>query len=125
MQTSWEPVDPAVTDPVRQDNDKRNNIQMYTENLYSSTQEGGDKTSQYSYLVVILSNWVCNNWVRVGLPFAELGELQKQVDLQGVFVKIGDFKINLIRFSCGIPREQKAILRKSKPPENRQKSGLF
>ena len=28
---TWEPVDPVVTDPVRQDNDKRNNIQMYTE----------------------------------------------------------------------------------------------
>ena len=42
---------------------------------------------------------------------------------KGVFVKIGDF-IKFKGFSCGIPREQ-AILRKSKPPENRQKSGLF
>ena len=25
----WEPVDPVVADPVRQDNDKRNNIQIY------------------------------------------------------------------------------------------------
>ena len=27
----WGPVDPVVADPVRQDNDKRNNIQIYTE----------------------------------------------------------------------------------------------
>ena len=26
----WGPVDPVVADPVRQDNDKRNNIQIYT-----------------------------------------------------------------------------------------------
>ena len=25
---NWEPVDPVVADPVRQDNDKRNNIQI-------------------------------------------------------------------------------------------------
>ena len=36
------------------------------------------------------------------------------MDLQGVFVNIGDF-IELKGFSCGIPREQ-ALLRKSKPP---------
>ena len=30
----WEPVDPVVADPVRQENDKRNNIQIYTEILY-------------------------------------------------------------------------------------------
>ena len=30
----WEPVDPVVTDPVPQDNDKRNTIQIYTENPY-------------------------------------------------------------------------------------------
>ena len=30
----WEPVDPVVADPVRQDNDKRNNIQIYTEIPY-------------------------------------------------------------------------------------------
>ena len=27
--TNWEPVDPVVADPVRQDNDKRNNIQIW------------------------------------------------------------------------------------------------
>ena len=32
--SSWEPVDPVVADPVRQDNDKRNNIQIYTEIPY-------------------------------------------------------------------------------------------
>ena len=30
----WEPVDPVAADPVRQDNDKRNNIQIYTEIPY-------------------------------------------------------------------------------------------
>ena len=30
----WELVDPVVADPVRQDNDKKNNIQMYTEIPY-------------------------------------------------------------------------------------------
>ena len=30
---AWEPVDPVVADPVRQDNDKRNNIQIYTKFL--------------------------------------------------------------------------------------------
>ena len=53
----WEPVDTIVADPVRQDNDKRNNIQIYTEIPFSSPQ------SLYSYLVVILSNWVPDNWV--------------------------------------------------------------
>ena len=53
----WEPVDPVVADPVGQDNDKRNNIRIYGNSLFKYT-EGGDKTSQYSYLVVILSNWV-------------------------------------------------------------------
>ena len=38
----------------------------------------------------------------------------RHVDLQGVFVKIGD-SIKFKTFSCGIPREQ-AILRKSKTP---------
>ena len=32
--TNWKPVDPVVADPVRQDNDKRNNIQIYTEIPY-------------------------------------------------------------------------------------------
>ena len=32
---SWEPVDPVVADPVRQDNDKRNNIQTNTEILFN------------------------------------------------------------------------------------------
>ena len=57
-----EPVDPVVADPVRQDNDKKNNIQIYGNSLLKYT-EGGDKTSQCSYPVVILSNWVPDNWV--------------------------------------------------------------
>ena len=39
----WEPVDPVVADPVRQDNDKTNNIQIYTDIPYSSTQGEGTK----------------------------------------------------------------------------------
>ena len=31
--------------------------------MHIKATEGGDKTSQYSYLVVNLSNWVRNNWV--------------------------------------------------------------
>ena len=31
---AWELVDPVVADPVRQDNDKKNNIQIYTEISY-------------------------------------------------------------------------------------------
>ena len=27
----WEPVDSVVADPIAQDNDKRNNLQIYTE----------------------------------------------------------------------------------------------
>ena len=54
-----------VADPIAQDNDKRNNVQK-KKNIYIYTQrnclfkytEGADKTSQYSYPVVILSNWV-------------------------------------------------------------------
>ena len=41
-----------------------------------------------------------------------LGALQRQVVLQGAFVKIRDF-IKFKGFSCGIPGEQ-ALLRKSK-----------
>ena len=55
LKQPWEPVDPVVADPVRQDNDKRNNIQIYIY-IYGNSllkyTEGGDKTSQYSYLVV-------------------------------------------------------------------------
>ena len=59
----WELVDPVVADPVRQDNDKRKQYtNIYVNSLLKYT-EGGDKNSQYSYLVVILSNWVCDNWV--------------------------------------------------------------
>ena len=52
-----------------------------------------------------------------------LGALQRQVDLQGVFVKIGDF-IKFKGFSCGIPREQ-AILRKSKTPRRSPEKWTF
>ena len=52
-----------------------------------------------------------------------LGALQRQVDLQGMFVKIGDFikfKGFLVEFL-----ENKWSRGKQKPPENRQKSGLL
>ena len=48
---------------------KRQEITQYTNNNHNNSPyqtkytEGGDKTSQYSYLVVILSNWVPDNWV--------------------------------------------------------------
>ena len=35
---------------------------MYGNSLLKYT-EGGDTTSQYSYLVAILSNWVPDHWV--------------------------------------------------------------
>ena len=35
---NWEVVDPVAADPVAQDNNKRNNIQIYTEIPYQSTQ---------------------------------------------------------------------------------------
>ena len=34
QEDNWQPVDPVVADPVREDNDKRNNIQIYTEIPY-------------------------------------------------------------------------------------------
>ena len=37
----WEPVDPVVADPVRQDNDKRNNIQIYTRKFPIKVHRGG------------------------------------------------------------------------------------
>ena len=58
----WELVDPVVADPVRQDNDKKTIYKYIRKSLLMYT-EGGDKTSQYSYLVVILSNWVPDNLV--------------------------------------------------------------
>ena len=73
---NWDLVNPIVADPAAQDNKKRNNIQkliyiyIYTKaficidgNSLLRYTEGGDKTSQYSYLVVILSNWFPNNWI--------------------------------------------------------------
>ena len=39
----WEPVDPVVADPVAQDNDKRNNIQIDMELPYESTHREGAK----------------------------------------------------------------------------------
>ena len=38
------------------------NLMVYGHSLLKYA-EGGDKTSQYSNLVVILSNWVPDNWV--------------------------------------------------------------
>ena len=52
-----------------------------------------------------------------------LGALQRRVDLQGVFVKIGDF-IKFKGSSCGIPREQ-ATLRKSKTPRKPPEKWTF
>ena len=56
-------VEPILADPVAQDNDKRNNIEIWLRNSLLKYTEGGDKTCQYSYLVVILSNSVPDNWV--------------------------------------------------------------
>ena len=42
-EVGWELVDPVVADPVAQDNDKRSNIQIYTEISYESTQREGAK----------------------------------------------------------------------------------
>ena len=39
----WELVDPVVADPVAQDNDKRNDIQIYSGIPYQSTQREGTK----------------------------------------------------------------------------------
>ena len=52
-----------------------------------------------------------------------LGALQRQVDLQGAFVKIGDF----IKFQGFLVEflENRRSWENQKPPENRQKSGLF
>ena len=42
-------------------------IEVCATNIYGNSPlkytEGGDKTSQYSYLVVVLSNWVPDSWV--------------------------------------------------------------
>ena len=51
------------------------------------------------------------------------GALQRQVALQGAFVKISDF-VKFTGSRTGISKEQ-VRLRKSNPLENRQKSGLF
>ena len=51
------------------------------------------------------------------------GALQRQADLQGAFVKIGDF-IKFKGCSCGIPREQ-ALLRKSKVPRKSPEKWTF
>ena len=52
-----------------------------------------------------------------------LGALQRQVDLQGVFVKIGDF-IKFKGFLVEFLKSRRSW-ENQKPPENRQKSGLF
>ena len=59
----WELADPIVAGPVEQDNNKRHNIQPYTDIPYflkytELVTEGGDITFQCSYLILILSNWV-------------------------------------------------------------------
>ena len=82
---SWEPVDPVVADPVRQDNDKRSKtynmpitsfdgpffdplIEVMATNIYGNSllnyTEGGDKTSQCSHLVELGPR-------QLGLPVAE------------------------------------------------------
>ena len=59
----WEPVDPVGRRPnsTRQRQEKQY-TNIYGNSLLKCT-EGGDKTSQYSYFVAILSNWVWDNWV--------------------------------------------------------------
>ena len=49
--------------------------------------------------------------------------LSRQVGLQGVFVKIGDF-IDFKGFSSGVPREQ-VLLRKSKTATESPEKGTF
>ena len=48
----WELVDPVVADPIAQDNDKRNNIQIYTEIPYESTQREGTKLPNIHILLL-------------------------------------------------------------------------
>ena len=65
----WELVDPVVADPVAQDNDKRNNIQMYTEIMpYKAPHRGrGQNFPMFiscRYLVELGSR-------QLGLPIAD------------------------------------------------------
>ena len=65
LRLTWKLADPVVADSVAQDNAKRNNIQIYTGKILLKHTEGGDKTSQYSYLVELSPR-------QLGLPVADL-----------------------------------------------------
>ena len=54
---------PTCRRPSRARQEKQYTIYNIHRNFLSKYEEGGDMTSQYSYLVVGLSNWVPNNWV--------------------------------------------------------------
>ena len=56
-------VDPIVADPAAQDIKQEKKYMNTYGNSLSRYTEGWDKTSQYSYLVVVLLNWVPDNWV--------------------------------------------------------------
>ena len=68
---NWKPVGPVVGDPVRQDNDKRyEHWEVLSSPSALCTLIGNFHLYIYIYiylcivsLVVILSNWVCDNWV--------------------------------------------------------------
>ena len=59
---NWEPVDPVVADPVRQDNDKRNNYK-YIRKFPIKVHRGRGQNFPIFIFVVILSNWVWDDWV--------------------------------------------------------------
>ena len=64
QQTHWEPVDPVVPDPIRQDNDKRNNIQICIRKFPVKVHRGrGQSFPTFISRVIILPNWVPDNWV--------------------------------------------------------------
>ena len=67
-------VDPVVADPIAQDSDKRIYIYIHTQIPFFKYTEGGDKTSQYVYLVVIL-------------PLAELGPREFGLPIAEFFVR--------------------------------------
>ena len=65
----------------------------------------------------------CKDLARIVSTVCKLRALQRHVDLQRVFVKIGDSlrsKSSLVEFL-----ESRRFLRKSTTPENCQKSGLL
>ena len=54
--TLWDLVDPVVADPVRQDNDKRKNIQIYTKFLIQAHRGIGAKESTQLFCTKVFKN---------------------------------------------------------------------